>query len=167
MLLISLPEQILPQLAAKNIENIFFKKHLRNYTSSFVDEQIHLIAKQTESQIDCMACGNCCKKLEPGLTDTDIEKLAQHANMDVVAFKQNWVAFDSETAFLKTKPCMFLVDCKCTIYQSRPEACKAYPHLDGTNLKYKQSLWSNYAVCPIVFNVVEQLKTQLDFVYER
>ncbi len=164
-MMITSPTQMQPLLAAKNIENIFFKKHLRNFKSVVVDEAIHQLNNVISAKIDCTTCANCCKKLEPGLEDTEIEALAAQKNMPAYQFKQTYVAFDGEAQFLKTKPCMFLNDCKCTIYTARPAACAGYPHLDGTDLKYKRSLWSNYSVCPIVFNVIEALKTELNFTY--
>ncbi len=164
-MMINSPTEMQPLLAAKNIENLFFKKHLRNFKSSIVDEAIHQLNNVISAQIDCTTCANCCKKLEPGLEDHEIEILAMQKDMPAYQFKQKYVAFDGEAQFLKTKPCMFLNDCKCSIYTVRPAACAGYPHLDGTDLKYKRSLWSNYGVCPIVFNVIEALKTELNFTY--
>ena len=163
--MLSHPDQIQPLLARKNIENIFFKKYLRNYPSAVVDQKIHALNKKVSPAIDCTQCANCCKQLEPGLEPAEIELLALKKQMPADLFKQVYVAFDGEAQFLKTKPCMFLDSCKCSIYEDRPAACAGYPHLDGKDMKYKRSLWSNYAVCPIVFNVVEELKTELDFRY--
>jgi Fe-S-cluster containining protein len=157
------PEEILPLLAQKNIENIFFKKHLRNFSSEEIDAHIHRLNTEVSAQIDCTTCANCCKKLEPGLEPNELETLALQKNMPPDVFKQQYVAFDGEAQFLKTKPCMFLADCKCSIYAVRPAACAGYPHLDGKDMKYKRSLWSNYGVCPIVFNVLEALKSELQF----
>lgn len=163
--MLSHPDSIQPLLARKNIENIFFKKHLRNYSSAVIDEKIHALNKRVSSGIDCTQCANCCKQLEPGLETDEIELLALEKQVPAELFKQTYVAFDGDAQFLKTKPCMFLDSCKCSIYNKRPAACAGYPHLDGKDMKYKRSLWSNYAVCPIVFNVVEELKTELDFRY--
>ncbi len=159
------PDDITPLMGKKSIENIFFKKHLRQFKSVDVDARIHQLYQSVSAQIDCTECGNCCKKLEPGLESKEIERLAQQKNLAAETFKELFVAFDGEAQFLKTKPCMFLADCKCTIYEHRPAACAGYPHLDGTDMKYKSSMWSNYALCPIVFNVLEALKKELHFSY--
>jgi hypothetical protein len=159
------PEDMQPLLASKNIENMFFKKHLRNFKSELIDQSIHTLSKQITSQIDCTTCANCCKKLEPGLEENEIVRLVAIKQTEPHVFKQNFVEFDGEAQFLKTKPCMFLNDCKCGIYESRPNACAGYPHLDGKDMKYKRSLWSNYTICPIVFNVIEALKSELKFTY--
>lgn len=161
--MLSHPLQIAPLLAQKSIENIFFKKYLRNFSSAEVDEKIHLLNENISTQIDCTACANCCKQLEPGLETGEIETLAAQKQLPAGIFREHYVAFDGEAQFLKTKPCMFLDQCRCSIYAHRPAACAAYPHLDGKDMKYKRALWSNYAICPIVFNVVEELKKELRF----
>ena len=55
------------------------------------------------------------------------------------------------------------LDCnKCTIYQERPEECRQYPYLHRDNFINRSSeIIQNYEICPIVFNVVEQLKVEL------
>lgn len=163
--LLTHPSQLQPLLAQKNVENIFFKKHLRNISSAEIDEKIHALNEEVSARVDCTQCANCCKRLEPGLEPNEIEVLAQQKQMPAELFKQAHVAFDGEALFLKTKPCMFLDECKCSIYTYRPAACAGYPHLDGKDMKYKRSLWSNYSTCPIVFNVIEALKSQLNFRY--
>lgn len=161
------PDELKVAVFSKQVETIFFKKHLQQYSSKEVDERIHRINKLIEKQIDCTACGNCCKKLEPGIDDTEMEQLALLQKMDVVTFKQNYIAYDGQSHFLKTKPCMFLCENKCSIYENRPAACAGYPHLDSTELKYKRSLWENYSVCPIVYHVIETLKAELGFRYDK
>jgi hypothetical protein len=76
-MLLKSPEDLVAIIPQKSIENIFFKKHLRNYSSATVDEKIHALNKQVSAQIDCTLCANCCKKLEPGLEYHEIENLAQ------------------------------------------------------------------------------------------
>jgi Fe-S-cluster containining protein len=154
---------ITPVLKEKSVENIFFKKHLRTFSSSAVDAIVARLSDTISKQIDCTQCGNCCKHLEPGLEDTEIETLAGLKGMTAEDFHERYVRFDGQSQFLQTKPCMFLDGNLCTIYDSRPGACAAYPHLDQPHIKYKRSVWENYAICPIVFNVVEALKTELGF----
>ena len=159
------PEEMQPLLPSKNIENMFFKKHLRKFKSEYIDQSIYTLSEQITPQIDCTTCANCCKKLEPGLEEQEVITLASLKQIEPHHFKQQFVGFDGEANYLKTKPCMFLNDCKCGIYQQRPNACSGYPHLDAKDMKYKRSLWSNYTVCPIVFNVIEGLKSELKFTY--
>ncbi len=161
--MLTTPSEIAPLLKDKTIENIFFKKFLRDTPSKVVDEKVHALNTRVSAQIDCLQCANCCKKLEPGLEMHEIEVLANIKQQPVEVFKQNYVAFDGEAQYLQTKPCMFLNGCACTIYEQRPQACSGYPHLDQPDMKYRRSFWENYAICPIVFNVLEELKKELGF----
>jgi Fe-S-cluster containining protein len=161
--MLTTPSQIAPLLAAKTIDNIFFKKFLRGVSSKEVDERIHRLSETVSAQIDCLACANCCKKLEPGLEASEIETLANLKQQEIDTFKQQYVAYDGEALYLKTKPCMFLADCACTIYENRPAACAGYPHLNQPDMKFRKTLWENYSICPIVFNVMEKLKEELGF----
>lgn len=156
--------QILPLLKTKTIENIFFKKYLRKFSSSDIDQKIHALNIEISAQIDCLQCANCCKKLEPGLEPHEIEILASFKKQEIEVFKQNYIAYDGQSLYLKTKPCLFLTNCSCSIYENRPAACSGYPHLDTTDLKHRKSFWENYSICPIVFNVIEQLKADLKFI---
>lgn len=161
--MLTTPAQIAPVLQSKTIDNIFFKKFLRGIASKDVDERIHRLSERVSAQVDCMVCANCCKKLEPGLEASEIETLAAIKQQAIEDFKQQYVAYDGEALYLKTKPCMFLNDCACTIYESRPAACAGYPHLNQPDMKFRRTLWENYSICPIVFNVVEELKVELGY----
>lgn len=162
--MLTTPIEIAPLLKDKTIDNIFFKKFLRSVASKEVDERIHRLSESVSAQVDCMVCANCCKKLEPGLEANEIETLAGLKQQAIDEFKQQYVVYDGEALYLKTKPCMFLADCACAIYENRPAACSGYPHLNQPDMKFRRTLWENYSICPIVFNVVEGLKTELGFI---
>jgi len=64
----------------------------------------------------------------------------------------------------KLLPCPFLLDKKCSIYDSRPADCKSYPHLHKKDfLSRLFGVIDNYSNCPIVFNVYEELKIKFHF----
>jgi Fe-S-cluster containining protein len=65
---------------------------------------------------------------------------------------------DGDMVF-KTMPCPFLgTDNYCSIYESRPKACREYPHTDRKRFYqiYNLSI-KNASTCPIVYEVLEQL----------
>jgi hypothetical protein len=65
---------------------------------------------------------------------------------------------------IKTSPCLFLKDLKCSVYESRPADCKSYPHLHKKDITSRLlGVIDNYSECPIVFNVYEELKTEYNF----
>jgi Fe-S-cluster containining protein len=65
---------------------------------------------------------------------------------------------------LNSIPCHFLSENKCTVYEHRFEGCKEFPalHLPGFK-KRAFTTFMHYERCPIIFNVVEQLKERLHF----
>jgi len=59
-------------------------------------------------------------------------------------------------------PCPFLMpDNYCMVYESRPKACREYPHTNRR--KFVQILnltQKNREACPIVYKIVENLKEE-------
>jgi Fe-S-cluster containining protein len=69
-----------------------------------------------------------------------------------------------DTKYLKDSPCKYLVDKVCMIYVDRPEDCKSYPHTHKRNfISRTLGMIENYGICPIVYNVYENLKVELRF----
>jgi hypothetical protein len=46
-------------------ENWYFRTFLKGYDNIHLDSIVHELFKQVSEAIDCTACGNCCKKLQP------------------------------------------------------------------------------------------------------
>lgn len=57
-------------------------------------------------------------------------------------------------------PCPFIDDENyCSIYADRPRACKEYPHTDRRRMRQMLDITlKNIPVCPVVFEIVEELK---------
>jgi len=130
-----------------------------------IDAIVHKIADEVTSQIDCTQCANCCKQIRPVLDMEDVSKFALGLKNEVSEFQERYLSQDTENSsqyIFKELPCPFLNNNKCSNYDCRPKDCRSYPHLHKKGFVYR--LWGvieNYAVCPIVFNVYEQLKTEL------
>ncbi|MBV7334443.1 YkgJ family cysteine cluster protein [Chloroflexi bacterium TSY] len=59
-------------------------------------------------------------------------------------------------------PCPFLEGNLCSNYAHRPKTCASFPHLHKPVFRGRLfGVLSNYATCPIVFNVYEKLKVKL------
>jgi hypothetical protein len=50
--MLTTPTQIAPFIKDKTIENIFFKKFLRNFSAREMDAKIHVLADEVSPQID-------------------------------------------------------------------------------------------------------------------
>lgn len=73
----------------------------------------------------CGKCGECCRTSDPiRLHDDDVvrfgEMFGEHFN--------TYVVFREGIPYLRhTKPCVFLRENKCSIYQNRPLICRQFP----------------------------------------
>jgi len=130
-----------------------------------MDATVHAITDQVTSQIDCTRCANCCKQSRPVLDQEDITKFALGLKVGVSEFQEQYISQDKEN---KTKyifnelPCSFLKNDQCSNYDCRPKDCRSYPHLHKKGFTSKLLGYiANYEICPIVFNVYEQLKIEL------
>ena len=137
-----------------------FKRMVKTIPVTKFDEMAQPIVEKITAAIDCKQCGNCCRHQEPGVTNDEMEILAEKKNITVEDFKDKFIAWDKENvSFLCVKPCTFLVGNECSVYSSRPNSCADFPGLHRPRLKWRmKQMEENYSICPIVFNVVEQLK---------
>jgi uncharacterized protein len=150
-------------------ENKQFKEFLKATPVRNVDVLVQNLNEEVTSKIDCTACANCCKILEPPVDETEIKRLAQTKNLTTTTFENEYVGKEDETniQFLKCQPCIFLQEKQCAVYEKRPASCADYPHLTSPNFKYRwKSVMTNYGICPIVFNVVEKLKVKVGFSFK-
>jgi Fe-S-cluster containining protein len=60
------------------------------------------------------------------------------------------------------RPCPFLAENRCRVYEHRPDTCRSYPHLQKEEFVFRLAqAVSNCSICPISFNVFERLKTEI------
>lgn len=145
-------------------ENFKFRAFLKGQDPDSIDKIVHRLNIEISNQIDCTACGNCCMKLKPCITEKDIKKLSHRLNLNPQQIKDDYIEIDEGVQYFRNIPCSFLKDKKCTVYNDRPEDCASYPHLHKK--LFISRLWGvidNYSICPIVFNVFEKLKTELNY----
>jgi Fe-S-cluster containining protein len=165
MEIVCTPYQLSKVLEGKNVENIFFREHLLKMNVAALNPLVQQLNIEVSAAVDCTQCGNCCKRFEPGLEQNEIEVLAAQKQLEPEVFKERFIGHDGHSHFLKAKPCMFLNDTVCSIYEHRPGSCAGYPHLDQENAIRNQHIWASYSMCPIVFNVLERLKEAVGFRY--
>ncbi len=147
-------------------ENYRFRVFLKGQETDQIDVIVQKMDKEIRSQIDCDKCGNCCIHLNPSVTDEEIEKLSRIDHLSQLDFVAKYVAFNEreQMKFLKDLPCKYLNDKKCSLHSNKPEECKAYPHTQTDGFIHRTFVMlDNYGICPIVFNLFEQLKMELNF----
>ena len=154
------------RLAAKREnENLRFRSWLKGQSSNRIDRLAHELNVYYSKEIDCTQCGNCCTKLRPVMLEIDIDVLTKLLTLSREDFRKKYIMIDTDGDMMfKHLPCIFLKDKQCSIYESRPTDCRSYPHLHKTEfISRLYGVLENYAICPIVFNVIEDLKTRLNF----
>lgn len=121
------------------------------------------------TEVDCMACANCCKTMTPTYTPDDIKRIATHLGMTAASFKNKWLEQDKDNGdwVNKQQPCQFLVDNKCSIYEVRPADCAEFPHHNKKPFdEYNDTFIQNVHRCPATFLLVSRLKKKVEKEYE-
>ena len=130
----------------------------------FVDE----ISTPIISAVDCTACANCCRSLTIQIGTDDIEWLATGLRVSTEQFCQQHIEEQSDedaphvTGTFRQKPCHFLGGNLCTVYEYRPEACRAYPQFTPDFRWMFEWMLDGARVCPIIYNVLDQISTKFD-----
>lgn len=150
----------------KEDENWEFRSFLKGcgISSKKIDSIVHKLYRKISSEIDCKTCANCCKEVQPVLDQEDIEKFSRGLGISVAQFKDQYLVKDkeSEKFVFNKKPCHFLKDNLCSHYAYRPKDCISYPHLHKNGFIFRLiNVINNYSICPIVFNVYENLKNKI------
>jgi len=148
----------------KDDENWEFRTFLKGCDSKQVDSIVHRLYREISSEIDCRTCANCCKKIQPVLDQTDVEKLSKGLGIPVAQFKDRYLVKDDEHEKYRFNemPCPFLKGNTCSCHAYRPKDCASYPHLHKKGFVFRLiSVVDNCSVCPIVFNVYERLKDEI------
>lgn len=151
--------------AAKEVENENFKRFLFSSNSSEIDSLVSELNNTITPQIDCTTCGNCCKSLMIVVEEKEADNLSQHLNQSRENFDAQYIEKGSNGMMLmNTIPCNFLNDNKCTVYEHRFAGCKEFPAMHLPNFNDRLfTTFMHYNRCPIIFNVVEELKTATGF----
>lgn len=138
-----------------------FIKKIKKKKPKTLDDEVHELHHEAFSGFSCLDCANCCKTIGPRLIDKDIERLAKHLKMKPSDFTMQYILTDEDGDFVfKDHPCPFLLpDNYCMVYESRPRACREYPHTDRKRFYQILSLsHKNCETCPVVFDIFEELK---------
>ncbi len=126
-----------------------------------LDDIFHSLHEEVFSEVDCLACANCCKTTSPVFIGADIERLAKYLRIRPSTFIDTYLKVDEDNDYvLQSAPCPFLgPDNYCSVYEARPRACREYPHTDRKKMQQILDLtYRNTQVCPAVLQIVERLE---------
>jgi len=129
-----------------------------------LDKLFHELHDEVFEEIDCLDCAGCCSTISPMITDNDIARMAKQLRMKPSQVVDQHLHLDSDNDYVyRQTPCPFLMnDNCCSIYESRPRACREYPHTDRVNMHQILDLtYKNVFFCPAVALVVERLQQRL------
>ncbi len=145
-----------------------FLKHRTHLSSEAVDNLVFEIAAGIWERADCTACANCCVVVSPSLGEEDVERLAGHLGMGGFEFKSKYLqpaeSGADEPWVMRERPCPFLKDKRCAVYEHRPVACRSYPYLDRPEFTARTlGMIGRLSECPVVVEVWENLKRATGF----
>jgi uncharacterized protein len=144
-------------------ENDHFARKIKEMDAVWVDSLVQQLNNEISPKIDCTKCGNCCKTLMINVSEQEADHLSQHLQLNRTDFDEQYLEKGSNGMMLMNSiPCSFLSDNKCNVYEYRFEGCREFPamHLPGFSKRLFTTLM-HYGRCPIIFNIVEEMKEQI------
>jgi len=174
---------------AKNVRTLAQRKEDQNYdlrryfkeqgelSEKEVDQLVSETTRHVWASFDCARCANCCKELTRTVTDEEAGRLAARLALTPEEFRRRYLQgqADPEEAGndeeqddvrwrMRGKPCPFLKDNRCTVYEDRPEQCRKYPYLYEPRFSFRTlAMIERTFTCPVVYQVFEELKAELPF----
>ena len=145
----------------KSVENKKFLQSLKKKDARAIDDVFHSVHEDVFAETDCLTCANCCKTTSPIFYQTDIERVSKSLRMKPGEFIDQYLRIDEDKDYvLKSSPCPFLDgENYCKVYDSRPKACREYPHTNRKKMVQIMDLtYKNTMVCPAVLEMVERIK---------
>ncbi len=106
--------------------------------------------------------------MKPSLSEEEVTRLAHRFGMKRRQFIERYLErteVNTENPWqTRTKPCPFLKDNRCSVYEDRPADCSGYPYLYEPGFGFRtMAMIERTSTCPIVYEVMEDLKKSLGF----
>jgi Fe-S-cluster containining protein len=159
----------------KEDENWRFRQYLKagcNLKSDEIDRRVFETTAHVWAGIDCTTCANCCRELKPTFSEEEVDRVALRLGMERQRFIESYLerteADDEKPWQTRSTPCPFLESNLCSIYEDRPADCSEYPYLYKPGFASRTlGMIERTFTCPIVYEVMEELKKSLGFRRER
>jgi Fe-S-cluster containining protein len=138
-------------------ENWEFRSWLKQYAPDDIDGLVMTLSQKYFALIDCMQCANCCRSLHVEFKKSELFAIAKTLGQSIEAFQKQFMSEGKVNP-----PCPMLNGKLCSIYENRPDVCRSYPHLEQPEFTSRLiGVIENVAICPIAFNMFEELKAKL------
>ncbi|MEA3415064.1 MAG: YkgJ family cysteine cluster protein [Thermodesulfobacteriota bacterium] len=122
-------ERVRELAEAKEDQNWRFRTFLKGVDLSVkeLDSIAHRQYKDIARQIDCGTCANCCKEVSPKLSEEDVTRLASCLGISPSELTATHLRTneDEDAYCFRQKPCPFLRNNRCTVYDARPDDCRS------------------------------------------
>lgn len=153
-------EKYIQYAVSKKKDNKRVLQKLKKIKPAELNKLIHSLHEEAFEEIDCLECANCCSSISPAVVDNDITKISKHLRIKPSQVVDKYMLLDEDKDYIMNcTPCPFLLsDNYCSIYESRPLACKGYPHTDhGKMYQILDLTLKNTKICPAVCLIFEEL----------
>ena len=124
------PDELKRAFPAVEEENMIFRAFLKGLDPDELDKLVHEMQRELFGKADCIACSNCCKVIVPVLSNDDVARIARLLGLSEQDFRTSYLENVDEEWVFNSKPCPFLTEKGCSIYDYRPEMCREYPFTD-------------------------------------
>lgn len=164
-----------PAGAKKQDGNYRFRQFLKSKCKvepEEIDQRVFAATRRIWAGIDCTSCANCCREVNPTFSEAEVERLAHRLDLQPDEFIQSYLERSEPLSdnpwTTRTIPCPFLKDNRCSVYEDRPADCRGYPYLDQPEFVFRTlGMIERTFTCPIVYEVMEELKRSVGFVRRR
>lgn len=167
------PASIRKLAQAREDENFDFRaflKRMSRISSERLDELVTAITTKVWAGIDCSACANCCKEVRPALSEKEVQRLAGRLGLTPDDFIQKYLEASEQSDpddppwRMRGRPCPFLDENRCSVYEDRPKQCQGYPYLYKSGFVFRTlGMLERAFTCPIVYEVMEAMKPATGF----
>lgn len=150
----------------KEAENQAFRSFLKSQDTDDIDELVQELDQTITPQVDCTVCGNCCRSLMINVEQEEVTRLAAHFQCSEQELVDKYIETGGNNSMMviNTIPCHFLENSMCTIYEHRFSGCREFPGLHLPQFTRRLfSMMTHYGSCPIIFNVLEEMKVRVGF----
>ena len=164
------PKEVKEKAENLEDENYSFRSFLKSTAQSKeLDARFAELHNELFDSYDCCKCTNCCKTYGIILGNEELARISGFLGMTESMFFEKYLEladYDDDNQFrIRAYPCSFLLDdgC-CKINECKPDVCKEYPFTNQPDrISHMINIISMSAVCPIVLEILERLKTMYGF----